>query len=69
MDPNVGSWSTGAGADTMKRIAALMVGRLATSFLLELVVYPVLFAFWKRPSGSRFPSPPTGGRDALQGLK
>jgi Cu/Ag efflux pump CusA len=33
-------WSTGAGADTMKRIAAPMVGGLATSFVLELVVYP-----------------------------
>ena len=45
-------WSTGAGADTMKRIAAPMVGGLATSFVLELVVYPVLFALWKRPVGS-----------------
>jgi Cu(I)/Ag(I) efflux system membrane protein CusA/SilA len=45
-------WSTGAGADTMKRIAAPMVGGLATSFVLELVVYPVLFALWKRPFGS-----------------
>ena len=40
-------WSTGAGADMMKRIAAPMVGGLATSFLLELLVYPVLFAIWK----------------------
>ncbi len=40
-------WSTGAGADVMKRIAAPMVGGLATSFLLELVVYPVVFAIWK----------------------
>jgi copper/silver efflux system protein len=51
-------WSTGAGADTMKRIAAPMVGGLATSFLLELVVYPVLFAFWKRPTGLQAPSSP-----------
>ena len=29
-------WSTGAGADVMKRIAAPMVGGLVTSFLLEL---------------------------------
>ena len=41
-------WSTGAGADVMKRIAAPMVGGLATSFLLELTVYPALFAIWKR---------------------
>jgi copper/silver efflux system protein len=40
-------WSTGAGADVMKRIAAPMVGGLATSFLLELLVYPAMFAVWK----------------------
>ena len=40
-------WSTGAGADVMKRIAAPMVGGLATSFLLELVVYPVVYSIWK----------------------
>jgi copper/silver efflux system protein len=47
-------WSTGAGADVMKRIAAPMVGGLATSFLLELTVYPAIFAIWKRRRGSRF---------------
>ena len=36
-------WSTGAGADLMKRIAAPMVGGLATSFLLELLVYPAIY--------------------------
>jgi Cu(I)/Ag(I) efflux system membrane protein CusA/SilA len=40
-------WSAGAGADVMKRIAAPMVGGLATSFVLELVVYPALYALWK----------------------
>jgi Cu(I)/Ag(I) efflux system membrane protein CusA/SilA len=40
-------WSTGAGADVMKRIAAPMVGGLTTSFLLELTVYPAIFAIWK----------------------
>jgi Cu(I)/Ag(I) efflux system membrane protein CusA/SilA len=40
-------WSTGVGADVMKRIAAPMVGGLVTSFLLELTVYPALFAVWK----------------------
>jgi len=40
-------WSTGAGADVMKRIAAPMVGGLSTSFLLELTVYPAIFAIWK----------------------
>jgi Cu(I)/Ag(I) efflux system membrane protein CusA/SilA len=40
--------STGAGADVMKRIAAPMVGGIVTSFLLELTVYPAIFALWKR---------------------
>ena len=40
-------WSTGAGADVMKRIAAPMIGGLVTSFLLELTVYPAIFAIWK----------------------
>ena len=52
-------WATGTGADVMKRIAAPMVGGLATSFLLELAVYPVLFAIWKwrfeLRSGTRVP--------------
>ncbi|HWL86902.1 MAG TPA: efflux RND transporter permease subunit, partial [Polyangiaceae bacterium] len=41
-------WSTGTGADVMKRIAAPMVGGLVTSFLLELTVYPAIFAIWKQ---------------------
>lgn len=40
-------WSTGTGADVMKRIAAPMVGGLVTSFILELTVYPAIFALWK----------------------
>ncbi len=40
-------WSDGTGADVMKRIAAPMVGGLVTSFLLELTVYPAIFALWK----------------------
>jgi Cu(I)/Ag(I) efflux system membrane protein CusA/SilA len=45
-------WSTGTGADVMKRIAAPMVGGLCSSFLLELTVYPAIFAIWK---GRRLP--------------
>jgi Cu(I)/Ag(I) efflux system membrane protein CusA/SilA len=40
-------FSTGVGADVMKRIAAPMVGGVFTSFILELLVYPVLFTLWK----------------------
>ena len=41
-------WSIGTGADVMKRIAAPMVGGLVTCFLLELLVYPVIYVIWKR---------------------
>jgi copper/silver efflux system protein len=40
-------WSTGAGADVMKRISAPMVGGLVTSGILELLVYPAIFYLWK----------------------
>jgi Cu(I)/Ag(I) efflux system membrane protein CusA/SilA len=40
-------WSTGTGADVMKRIAAPMVGGVVTSVLLELLVYPVIYYLWK----------------------
>ncbi len=40
-------WSTGSGADTMKRIAAPMIGGIFTSFIMELGVYPAIYAIWK----------------------
>lgn len=40
-------WSTGSGADVMKRIAAPMVGGVVTSFLLELLIYPAIYVIWK----------------------
>ncbi len=40
-------WAIGAGADTMKRIAAPMIGGIITSFLLELLVYPAVYEVWK----------------------
>lgn len=40
-------WSMGTGADMMKRIAAPMIAGLVTSFLMELLVYPVIYALWK----------------------
>ena len=41
-------WATSAGADVMKRIAAPMIGGLATSFVLELLVYPAIYKLWKQ---------------------
>ena len=40
-------WSTGAGSDVMRRIAAPMIGGIFTSFLLELLVYPAIYEIWK----------------------
>jgi Cu(I)/Ag(I) efflux system membrane protein CusA/SilA len=40
-------WATSAGADVMKHIAAPMIGGLATSFLLELLVYPAIYKLWQ----------------------
>ncbi|MBI3291383.1 MAG: efflux RND transporter permease subunit, partial [Elusimicrobia bacterium] len=40
-------WSLGTGADMMKRVAAPMIGGLVTSFILELLVYPPIYAIWK----------------------
>jgi Cu(I)/Ag(I) efflux system membrane protein CusA/SilA len=40
-------WATGAGSQTMKRIAAPMVGGMVSSTVLTLVVIPAIFALWK----------------------
>jgi len=55
-------WSTGTGADVMKRTAAPVVGGLATSFLLELLVYPAIYLLWK---SSEFPHA-AGASEALR---
>jgi Cu(I)/Ag(I) efflux system membrane protein CusA/SilA len=34
-------------ADVMKRVAAPTVGGLATSFAMELLVYPAIYLLWK----------------------
>jgi copper/silver efflux system protein len=41
-------WAEGTGADTMRRIAAPMIGGLLISFIMELLVYPVVFYLAKR---------------------
>jgi Cu(I)/Ag(I) efflux system membrane protein CusA/SilA len=40
-------FSTGTGADVMKRIAAPMVGGVVTSTILELIIYPAIYVIWK----------------------
>ena len=41
-------WSQGSGADVMKRIAAPMIGGLATSAFLTLEIIPVIYTYWRR---------------------
>jgi len=36
-------WADGPGVDVLKRIAAPIIGGIMTSFVLELILYPVLF--------------------------
>jgi Cu(I)/Ag(I) efflux system membrane protein CusA/SilA len=40
-------WSQGAGSDVMRRIAAPMIGGIFTSFIMELMVYPVIYEIWR----------------------
>jgi copper/silver efflux system protein len=58
-------WSTGTGADVMKRIAAPMVGGLVTSFALELLVYPAVYLLWKGKGLPEGPAAPAPERQAV----
>jgi Cu(I)/Ag(I) efflux system membrane protein CusA/SilA len=40
-------FSSGAGSDVMKRIAAPMLGGVFTSTILELTIYPVIYRLWR----------------------
>ncbi|MGD8867240.1 MAG: CusA/CzcA family heavy metal efflux RND transporter [Gemmatimonadales bacterium] len=57
-------WSTGTGADVMKRIAAPMVGGMLTATLLTLVVIPAIYLVWRRWQVRRRPEQPV--REALR---
>lgn len=46
-------WSTGAGSEVMRRIAAPMVGGMVSSTILTLLVIPALFALAKRHALAR----------------
>jgi len=54
-------WATGTGSDVMKHIAAPLIGGIFTSFLLELLVYPVIYEIWK---GRGMRATPPKGADA-----
>lgn len=49
-------WGTGTGSQTMKRIAAPMVGGMVTSTILTLVVIPAIYYLWKRAEVRRLGS-------------
>ena len=38
-------WSTGAGADVMKRIATPLFGGVATSAFVVLVIFPIFYYY------------------------
>jgi Cu(I)/Ag(I) efflux system membrane protein CusA/SilA len=40
-------WSQGAGADVMKRIVTPMIGGIATSTVMELLVFPAIYFLWR----------------------
>ena len=40
-------WTTGTGANVMKRIAAPMIGGMVSSTILTLLVIPALYALWR----------------------
>ncbi len=41
-------WASGAGADTMRRLAVPMIGGVGTSFVMELLVFPPLYFLAQR---------------------
>ncbi|MEX2122945.1 MAG: CusA/CzcA family heavy metal efflux RND transporter [Woeseia sp.] len=51
-------YSTGTGADVMKRIAAPMLGGVGSALILVLIVFPAIFSIWRGrqlPVHGRFP--------------
>ncbi|WP_363349124.1 CusA/CzcA family heavy metal efflux RND transporter [Methylocystis echinoides] len=57
-------WSTGAGSEVMQRIAVPMIGGMASSTLLTLVVIPAIYALVKAVG---LPSAATGASGSLAG--
>ena len=53
-------WSTGTGADVMKRIAAPMVGGVVTTALVVLLVFPAVYTIWRGWGLSRRADGPRG---------
>jgi copper/silver efflux system protein len=58
-------WSTGTGSEVMQRIAAPMIGGMASSTVLTLVVIPAIYAMVKLPRAARARAIKTKRMDAL----
>ena len=41
-------WATGTGADVTRRLVAPLIGGITVRFVMELLVYPVIFYLYKR---------------------
>ena len=46
-------WATGTGADVTRRLVAPLVGGIGVSFVMELLIYPVVFFLAKRHEVAR----------------
>ena len=55
-------WGHGAGADTMKRIAAPMVGGMLSSTILTLLIIPAIYYLWRSREVERAPAMPAPRR-------
>lgn len=59
-------WTSGTGADVMKRIAAPMIGGMVSTTLLALMVIPALYFIWRR---RELALPPELHNEAIEGPK
>jgi Cu(I)/Ag(I) efflux system membrane protein CusA/SilA len=61
-------WTTGTGADVMKRIAAPMIGGMVTATILTLLVIPTLYAVWRGRAVKRNTLATQGGERLPMGM-
>ena len=41
-------WAAGTGGEVTRRLVAPLIGGITVSFLMELLIYPLIFFLWKR---------------------
>ncbi len=59
-------WTSGTGADVMKRIAAPMIGGMVSTTFLALMVIPALYFLWRR---RELALPPELHNEVIEGPK